>query len=327
MTFVIYLVIAIVVMSVFILVFQLSQKTVDRHSALQAVKSHTSIVIQKDESNLNSIALTHNTQKTVEKLRSLETDNTNDSFIQKIHYKLVYIYDDNPNKNGVILAVKSCIVILVMTYLIGIPLIWGLLISIFLGLITTNILITRLFDRRIAQFLDNFVYAMDIIVRGLRSGLSTNQCFLQIAKDSEPVVAEQFLAMVEDYKFGMNTEQVMYRFMKRLPLSEVNFFCLSILIQSKTGGNLAEIITNLSKILRNRKSLLLKIQTLSSEAKTSAIIMSCMPLGIIGILSIIAPDYVDVFFTELVGKLVLGGCLTWMGIGAMIMRSMINFYK
>jgi tight adherence protein B len=168
---------------------------------------------------------------------------------------------------------------------------------------------------------------MDIIVRGLRAGLSSNHCFIQIVNDSDPVVSEQFLALVDDYKLGMTTEQVMNRFMKRMPLKEVSFFCLSVMIQSKTGGNLAEIIHNLSKILRNRKSILLKIQTLSSEAKSSAMIMGCLPIAIVLLLSFMAPEYMKILTHTESGKMVMACCAGWMGVGGLIMRSMINFYR
>jgi tight adherence protein B len=164
-------------------------------------------------------------------------------------------------------------------------------------------------------------------VRGVRTGLSINDCLKQIVNDSEHVVAEQFLVILDDFKIGLNTEQAMERFMKRMPMKEVYFFGLSIIIQVKTGGNLAEIIDNLSKVLKNRKSLLLKIKTLSSEAKTSAIIMGSLPLFIMGILSMMSPEYLKPLFDTFSGNMVLTGCAIWMSIGGLIMRSMINFYR
>jgi tight adherence protein B len=240
---------------------------------------------------------------------------------------MIYLYGTHSMKKFIILVFKVAVCILGFFYFAGFGFSFGLIASLFLSIPVSKFLLKRLFDKKIALFLDNFVYAMDIIVRGTRTGLAVHDCFKQIVKDTNIVVGEQFLAINSDFKIGMSMEQAMERFMVRMPLKEVQFFCLSLIIQSKTGGNLSDIIEGLGKLLRGRKSLLVKIQTLSSEAKSSAIIMSCMPFALLGLLTLMSPDFVQPFFNTMIGKIVLLGCVIWMGIGGLIMRQMINFYK
>ena len=115
------------------------------------------------------------------------------------------------------------------------------------------------------------------------------------------------------------------RMLRRVPLPELSFFAIVLAIQGKTGGNLAEALSNLSGVLRARKMMREKVAALSSEAKASAIIIGSLPPGVAGMVSVISPEYMAPLFTTSLGQLMLliGGF--WMLTGILVMRGMINF--
>lgn len=329
MIYLLYLIIILIIVCIFIIIYFMVEKAADIKDTTTIMKRHKPLVLTNSAFALSDAnKADKNIQKILNKIRSLEGENNEKkSFSHNLYYKMTYVYGEDVKKNFIILVFKCIGVVFVLCCLIKMNVFLSIFIAFFMGVIVSLIVINNLFNKKIAYFLNNFGYSLDVIIRGIKTGLSLTTCFKQIADESDPIIGEQFFVLLDDYKLGMNTEQVMERFMKRMPLREVYFFCLSIIVQAKTGGDLADIISSLSKVLKNRKSLLVKIQTLSSEAKTSAIIMGCIPIFIIGAISFIDPNYVGVFFNTLKGKIVLGACLTWMSIGGLIMRSMINFYR
>jgi tight adherence protein B len=112
---------------------------------------------------------------------------------------------------------------------------------------------------------------------------------------------------------------------ERIPLQEVNFFAIVIAIQAQTGGNLAEALSNLSQVLRDRLRLQMKVRTFSAEAKASAMIIASLPVGVMFFLYFAAPDYISLLWSEKIGKILLMGCGIWMLLGVLVMRKMIAF--
>jgi tight adherence protein B len=297
-------------------------------NATNVLKKNHSVSLDTTNLRLADNKMNTSVDAMVKKVRSLEKNmHQKDNFINRMNYKLLYVYGSESLKHFGILFLQSVVFFGFIVYFINFGIVFSIFIVFLLGFWGAVILTNRVFDKKIAQFLDNFVYAIDAIVRGIRNGLALNACFKQITQDANPVVAEQFVVLLDDFKMGLTAEQAFDRFRERLPIKDVTFFCLSVLIQGKTGGNLAEILSSLSRTLRNRKSLLVKIKTLSSEAKTSAIIMGAMPVFVLGILALIAFDYIGILFETQMGNYVLFGCGIWMAIGGLIMRQMINFYK
>lgn len=178
---------------------------------------------------------------------------------------------------------------------------------------------------RVKAFTTNFADALDIIVRGVKSGLPLNECLKIIARESPEPIKSEFQKLCEGIAVGVDVDEGMRRMVTRMPAPELQFFAIVLSIQSKSGGNLAEALQNLSGVLRGRKMLKEKIGALSSEAKTSAMIIGALPPLVCGIVSFTAPDYMALMFTTSKGQMMLIGGLTWMGIGIFVMRSMINF--
>jgi len=179
--------------------------------------------------------------------------------------------------------------------------------------------------RRQSVFLNDFADAIDVMVRGLKAGLPVSDAMKVIAAESGPPVGPEFLEVVEGQRVGIAIDQGVERMYDRMPLAEVNFLGIVMAIQSKTGGNLSEALNNLSKVLRDRKKMKAKIRAVSQEAKSSAAIIGSLPFIIMGVLTLMNPGYLSPLFNTTTGNMVLIGSATWMMIGVLVMRKMINF--
>ena len=178
-------------------------------------------------------------------------------------------------------------------------------------------------SRRQKKFVDEFSNAIDVIVRGVKSGLPVNECLKIIAREAPAPVNDEFHMLNEALRIGMTLEQALDRMYERMPLQEVNFFGIVLLIQQKTGGNLAEALGNLANVLRSRKLMAGKIKALSAEAKASAYIIGSLPFLVMGAVKVAAPDYLTPLFTTQMGNFILIGAGMWMGTGILVMKQMI----
>lgn len=178
--------------------------------------------------------------------------------------------------------------------------------------------------RRQKKFVDEFSNAIDVIVRGVKSGLPVNECLKIIAAEAPKPVNEEFQMLVEGVRIGLSLEQSLARMYERMPLQEVNFFGIVLMIQQKTGGNLAEALGNLANVLRGRKLMEGKIQALSAEAKASAMIIGSLPFLVMGAVKVASPDYLEPLFSTRPGNFILLGAGLWMSTGIFVMKKMIK---
>jgi tight adherence protein B len=174
-------------------------------------------------------------------------------------------------------------------------------------------------------FVQEFANAIDVIVRGVKSGLPLNDCMQIIARESQSPVKEEFQAVVDAQKMGVTLDQALLRMYDSMPIPEVNFFAIVLTIQQKTGGNLSEALGNLAAVLRGRKTLKGKIDAMSSEAKASAAIIGSLPPGVMIMVYLSTPQYISLLWTEHLGQIMLMGGALWMATGVFVMRRMINF--
>jgi tight adherence protein B len=179
--------------------------------------------------------------------------------------------------------------------------------------------------RRTNKFTAAFSDAMDIIVRGIKSGLPVHDCLKIIGRESPEPLAGEFRRLVENIGMGMNLDQALEKLYEHMPTAEVRFFSIVMNIQQKTGGNLAEALSNLSAVLRSRKLMREKVKALSAEATSSAAIIGALPPGVIIMITLWTPSYMAPMFTDHRGWLMLGVSGIWMAIGVFVMVRMINF--
>ena len=179
--------------------------------------------------------------------------------------------------------------------------------------------------RREKKFLEMFPDAVDVIVRGIKSGLPLLDSLKIIALDAQEPVKGEFRAIVETQTIGMPIGEACAKLFDRMPLAEANFFGIVISIQQKAGGNLSEALGNLSRVLRDRKKMKAKIIAMSMEAKASASIIGALPICVGVLVYLTSPDYIELLWTAELGRFMMAGCAVWMGIGVFVMKQMINF--
>jgi tight adherence protein B len=183
----------------------------------------------------------------------------------------------------------------------------------------------RMTKRRQYKFIEEFANAIDIIVRGVKSGLPLPECLAIIARESPQPVAGEFTDLVEQQRVGVPLSEAFERMMTRMPLAEVRFFAIVIAIQAQAGGNLSEALGNLSGVLRDRKRLQAKVRALSAEAKASAAVLASLPFVVMILVYITTPAYITLLWTTSFGQFLLAVAGAWMTCGMLVMRKMINF--
>lgn len=175
------------------------------------------------------------------------------------------------------------------------------------------------------KMVNQFADALDVIVRGVKTGLPLGECIRIIGRESPEPLRKEFLTFADNLSMGSGLDRALGALYKRMPLQEVNFFAIVLMIQSKAGGNLSEALGNLSTVIRSRKMMREKVKALSSEAKASAYIIGSLPFAVAVMVYLTTPEYImELFITE-TGHVILALAAAMMGTGIMVMRNMINF--
>ena len=179
--------------------------------------------------------------------------------------------------------------------------------------------------RRESKFLNAFPDAVDIVVRGVKAGLPLLDCLKMITVEAPEPLKSEFRSIIETQAIGIPLGEACGKLYERMRVPEANFFGIVIAIQQKAGGNLAEALGNLSRVLRDRKKMKGKIQAMSQEAKASASIIGALPVAVMTLVWVTSPQYINLLFTEPLGNVMLVGSLVWMSMGVLVMKKMINF--
>ena len=179
--------------------------------------------------------------------------------------------------------------------------------------------------RRINRYLEELPNAMDVIVRGIRSGLPLGDCLRIIATEAQEPVRSEFKHMIEQQALGITIAEAVSTLYERVPVAESNFFAIVIGIQAKAGGNLSETLGNVSRVLRDRKKMKGKITAMSTEAKASAGIIAALPFVVAILTYLSSPAYIELLWITTVGKIMLVVSAVWMTFGCLVMKKMINF--
>lgn len=179
--------------------------------------------------------------------------------------------------------------------------------------------------RRIHAFLESFPEAIDLIVRGLRSGLPVIESIVTVGKELPDPIGVEFRRIADTVHLGRSLDEALWEVAARLDTQEFKFFIIAMAIQRETGGNLAETLSNLSGLLRRRRQVRLKIRALSSEARASAWIIGSLPFLMFGVLLMLNPDYTLTLIRDPRGMMMTGVGLLFIGVGAGVMAKMVRF--
>ncbi|WP_066555713.1 type II secretion system F family protein [Croceicoccus bisphenolivorans] len=216
------------------------------------------------------------------------------------------------------------LVALPIMLIFGAPLL-GLAVGAMAGAGVPHLAVKYLIAKRTKAFNSKFPDGIELLVRGLRAGLPVTETMAVVAGEVPGPVGEEFRAVVDRVKVGKSLDDSLQETADKLDLPEFKFFCISLAIQRETGGNLAETLSNLAKVLRDRMQMKLKIRAMSSEAKASAYIVGALPFVVFTMVYMLNPKYLGGFFTD--DRLIIAGLggLVWMSIGGFVMYKMVSF--
>lgn len=207
----------------------------------------------------------------------------------------------------------------------GLPFLLALLVGLAIGLLLPHMVVGSLIKRRVKNFNKRFPDAIELMVRGLRSGLPISETLGIVASEVPDPVGIEFRGVVDRIRIGRTMDAALQEAADKIGTPEFQFYCITLAIQRETGGNLAETLSNLAEVLRKRAQMKLKIAAMSSESKASAYIIGALPFIVFGLIWFINGNYMQKFFVDQRLILIGLGGLCWMGIGAFIMAQMINF--
>jgi tight adherence protein B len=198
-------------------------------------------------------------------------------------------------------------------------------VGLFVGAGIPHMVVNFLINKRTNQFITKFPDGIELLVRGLRSGLPVTETLGIVATEVPGPVGFEFKTVIDRIKVGKTMEDALQDTADKLGIAEFNFFTITLAIQRETGGNLAETLSNLADVLRKRGQMKLKIRAMSSESKASAYIVGSLPFLVFGAIMYINPTYMSTFFTD--DRLIVAGlgAGVWMGLGVFIMAKMVNF--
>lgn len=182
----------------------------------------------------------------------------------------------------------------------------------------------RILRKRNTKFIDQFPDALDIIVRSVRSGFPLAVALQMLSENAEEPIRSQFQQVVEEVALGRTLPQALARLAARVDEPDVRFFVVVLGVQQETGGNLAEIIGNLSTIIRKRKQLRHKIKAMTSEGKATGWVLGALPVVVFVALYLAQPDYLDPFFQDSLGQIMFGGVLFLLTVCFIVVKQMIE---
>lgn len=208
---------------------------------------------------------------------------------------------------------------------LGLTTLVSLAIAGFLGILVPLQIVRIIRSRRQKKFAEQLPEALDVIVRGLRSGHPVSVAFSLVGRELEDPIGSEFGITIDEMTYGLDMPRSMRNLADRIGISDMSLLVTAVSVQSTSGGNLGEILSNLSQVLRDRFQLKRKVRALSAEGRFSAIGLAILPIMIGGGIFVQNPSYYFDVWDEPAFLPALGGLVVWLMIGNLIMHKMINF--
>lgn len=178
--------------------------------------------------------------------------------------------------------------------------------------------------RRLGKFEEHFPEALDLLGRAVRAGHAFTTGMEMIAKESEEPIGSEFRTTFEEQNFGLPLRDTLLNLTERVPLIDVRFFVTSLMIQKETGGNLAEILDGLSRVIRDRFRIHREVQTKTAQGKLTAAILIAIPPIMLLALSVLNPQYMKVLTEDPAGPTIIGIAATLQIVGSVILWKIIH---
>lgn len=212
-----------------------------------------------------------------------------------------------------------------VTSIMGADRIGALMAGALMGIGVPVLVLRTLRSRRRQKFEEQLPDAIDILVRGLKAGHAIPVAISAVGRQMSEPLGSEFAITAGELTYGLDLETAMVNLRSRVGQDDLSLIVLAVSVQSKMGGNLAEILTNLAIVIRQRFKLRRKAKALSAEGRFSAIVLSIMPVALFCILWLVAPTYYSQVWDEPYVKLILAGSAVWLMIGNFIMYRMVRF--
>jgi tight adherence protein B len=178
--------------------------------------------------------------------------------------------------------------------------------------------------RRLAQFEERFPEALDLIGRAVRAGHAFTTGLEMVSKESSEPVAGEFRATFEEQNFGLPLRDALLNMAERVPLMDVRFFVTALLVQKETGGNLAELLDELSRLIRERFRIYREVKVRTAQGRLTAAVLIALPFGMLIALEFVNPDYVKVLWTDPIGPMLLGGAAALQVLGSLVIWKIVH---
>ena len=186
------------------------------------------------------------------------------------------------------------------------------------------LVVARKRTRRMRQFEEQFPESLEFVARSMRAGHAFSVSLEMIHREFQEPLAGEFRRTFEEHNLGLPLDVALQKLAKRVPSLDVHFFVSAVLLQKRTGGNLAEILDKLAYVIRERFKLRGKIRAISAHGKMTGTALTCIPIGVAVMMFYVNPDYIRFFFQDDVGNLMLGGAVLLQLIGYGVMRKIVN---
>lgn len=203
------------------------------------------------------------------------------------------------------------------------PLFWALIVGAVLVVLPVLRLVW-LRSRRVRKIGEQLPDALDMISRALRAGHAFAATLSMVGDEAQEPIASEFKATFDEINFGLSTQNALLNLSTRVPLPDLRYFVLAVTIQLETGGNLAELLSMLANLIRERFKLFGKIRVLAAEGKLSAYILIALPFFLAGALQAVNPGHMDVLLTDPIGIRLVIGALVMMVVGSFLMWRIID---
>jgi tight adherence protein B len=179
--------------------------------------------------------------------------------------------------------------------------------------------------RRLKEMTRQLPDAIDIVVRSLRAGHPVSTSIAMVAREMRDPIATEFGLVVDEMTYGLNLDDALSNMARRVGLSDLRFLVVAVMIQMQVGGNLAEVLNGLSRVIRERSTMRAKIHALSAEGRFSAALLTVMPFILIGVINLVRPTYYSAVTDDPAFWPILGVGFALMVLGALVMYRLVNF--
>lgn len=179
--------------------------------------------------------------------------------------------------------------------------------------------------RRLKQMTQQLPDAIDIVVRSLRAGHPVSTSITMVAREMRDPIATEFGLVVDEMTYGLDLDDALSNMARRVGLNDLRFLVVAVMIQMQVGGNLAEVLNGLSRVIRERAKMRAKVRALSAEGRFSAGLLSALPFVLIGVISLLRPEYYSAVSADPFFWPILGVGFVLMVIGIIVMHRMVNF--